>query len=467
MKIVAVIPARAGSKGIPNKNIRLLGGRPLVSYAIGNAKQSEYITDIVVSTDSPEVGMIARQMGVRVHWRDERLCGDAVTLDSVIWDAVPKDTDWDYVITMQPTSPTLRVETLDTAIRYAMENGLDTVLAAINAPHLSWSVKDGKKVPDYAKRLNRQYLPPHYMETGAFVISRASVVTPETRIGPKMDVFEIPEDESQDVDNFQDLISVAATLNKRKVGMYTEGAARARRALELADEFYLKPDIYYDPDRTDPRAFGDTKHNIIPVRGTDELFRACREQQYTLFICDIPSAGREYMDGLSAALPEAKTVCLDCGDGAAQADLAIDTCKQEEYYICPKPYLFCKPAEIRENVRRVLTACGSRLDGITGKAEFKDIGFAAVTEANREEWPELMAGCDLAVTDGDGPDRELAVMGLPVILIGRDEPEALTEEKLREALKLNREERRRMQEQQLGRGLRDGRRRVMNLIESL
>ena len=88
------------------------------------------------------------------------------------------------------------------------------------------------------------------------LISRAAVVTPETRIGPKMDVFEIPEDESQDVDNFQDLISVAATLNKRKVGMYAEGEDRTRRSLELADEFYLKPDIYYDPDRTDPRAFG-------------------------------------------------------------------------------------------------------------------------------------------------------------------------------------------------------------------
>ena len=62
MSILAVIPARAGSKGIPNKNIRLVGGRPLVYYAIRNALDSEFVTNVVVTTDSPEVRIIAQQM---------------------------------------------------------------------------------------------------------------------------------------------------------------------------------------------------------------------------------------------------------------------------------------------------------------------------------------------------------------------------------------------------------------------
>ena len=198
MRILAVIPARAGSKGIPNKNIRIIGGHPLIYYSIRNAIRSEMITDIIVSTDSPEVKIIAEQMGVAVKWRDERLCRDDVTLDAVIADAVPQGTAWDYIVTMQPTSPTLTTGTLDRAIRYAIDQGLDTLISAINAPHLSWGEKDGKKVPNYEKRLNRQYLPPCYMETGAFVISKASVVTPETRIGKKIDVFEVPENEAQD-----------------------------------------------------------------------------------------------------------------------------------------------------------------------------------------------------------------------------------------------------------------------------
>ena len=70
MKILAVIPARAGSKGIPNKNIRIIGGHPLIYYSIKNALNSTMITDIIVTTDSEEVKIIAEQMGAKVKWRD-------------------------------------------------------------------------------------------------------------------------------------------------------------------------------------------------------------------------------------------------------------------------------------------------------------------------------------------------------------------------------------------------------------
>ena len=80
MKILAIIPARAGSRGIPNKNIRIIGGHPLIYYAIKNALESKFITDIIVSTDSYEVAIIANQMGVNVKWRDGALCGDEVKM---------------------------------------------------------------------------------------------------------------------------------------------------------------------------------------------------------------------------------------------------------------------------------------------------------------------------------------------------------------------------------------------------
>ena len=289
MRILAVIPARAGSKGIPNKNIRIIGGHPLIYYSIKNALSSSYITDVIISTDSEHVKIIGSQMGAQVKWRDEILCGDAVTLDSVIADAIPKDIEWDYIVTMQPTSPTLRIETLDAAIRYAIDNDLDTLISAINAPHLSWVEADGKKVPNYAQRLNRQYLPPCYMETGAFVISKATVVTPTTRIGKKVDIYEIPKDESQDVDDFEDLRSVSAILDREKVAIYVNGnnkrgIGHIYRALEIADEFYSRPDIYYDINQTDPQVFGVTTHTLIPVNGIPELFNICKEKQYTIFI---------------------------------------------------------------------------------------------------------------------------------------------------------------------------------------
>ena len=204
MKIIAVIPARAGSKGIPNKNIRLINGKPLIWYTINNAKKSRKISDIIVTTDSKEIEIIAKQMKVSCKKRNENLAGDDITLDSVVYDAC-NNISCDYVVTLQPTSPTLQVQTLDNALQYTIDNNLDTVISVINKPHLSWREEDGKKVPNYTLRLNRQYLPANYLETGAFLISKKNVITKDTRIGDKLDVFEVSEDESIDVDSFFDL----------------------------------------------------------------------------------------------------------------------------------------------------------------------------------------------------------------------------------------------------------------------
>ena len=374
MRVLAVIPGRAGSKGIPNKNIRIISGHPLIYYSIKNALVSEMITDVIVTTDSSEVKIIAEQMGAKVKWRDASLCGDEITLDAVIADAIPLDVNWDYVVTMQPTSPTLRVSTLDAAIKYAINKDLDTVISAINAPHLSWGEKDGKKVPNYKERLNRQYLPPCYIETGAFVVSRASVVTPKTRIGTNVDIYEVPEDESQDVDTFEDLRSVATTLDRQKVAIYVNGnnkrgIGHIYRALEIADEFYVKPDIYYDINQTDSKVFGKTTHNLISVNGIADLFEKCKESNYTIFINDILTTSIDYMIGLRTVLPNAKIVNFeDDGEGRIKADLVFNALfhdddfpqvySGEKYYISGKTFMFYEPIEIKEKVKRVLYHLG-------------------------------------------------------------------------------------------------------------
>ena len=250
-------------------------------------------------------------MGAKVKIRDKRLCEDDVTLDAVIYDAITANENWDYIVTMQPTSPTLKVSTLDKALKFAIENDYDTVISAINKPHLSWGIVDGKPTPNYKERLNRQYLPPCFMETGAFVISKANVVKENTRIGKKVNIYEISEEESQDVDDFNDLQSVNMTLNGQKVAIYVNGnnkrgVGHIYRALELADEFYSKPDIYYDINQTDRKIFGNTTHNVIGVDGIHELFDICKEKQYDIFINDILTTSIDYMIGLKSVLPKAK-----------------------------------------------------------------------------------------------------------------------------------------------------------------
>ena len=289
MNILAVIPARAGSKGIPNKNIRLINGKPLIYYSINNAKKSKYITDIIVSTDSPEIFIIANQMNVALHKRNENLCEDSITLDAVIYDALQQNSKkYDYVVTMQPTSPTLNVESLDKAIEKCIKENFDTVISVINKPHLSWTKNsDGAIIPNYTERLNRQYLPPCYMETGAFVISKTNVITEKTRIGKKVNVFEISENEAVDIDTFGDLQTVNSILKQQKVAIYTNGntsrgLGHIYRTLELADEFYIKPDIYYDINQTDKAVFGSTTHNLIDINGIGELLSILNKEHYNI-----------------------------------------------------------------------------------------------------------------------------------------------------------------------------------------
>lgn len=533
MKILAVIPARAGSKGVPNKNIRIIGGHPLVYYSIKNALSSEYITDVIVSTDSEEVRIIATQMGATVKWRDEALCGDEITLDAVIADAIPKDETWDYIITMQPTSPTLGVKTLDEAIKYTLDKQLDTVISAINSPHLSWGIKDGKKVPNYKERLNRQYLPPCYLETGAFVISKANVVTSKTRIGEKVDIFEVPEEESQDVDNFTDLRSVAVSLDRQKVAIYVNGnnkrgIGHIYRALEIADEFYVKPDIYYDINQTDKRVFGITTHKLIPVDGIAQLFDKCKEEQYTIFINDILSTSIDYMIGLRSVLPNAKIVNFeDDGEGIIKADLVFNALFHdkefpqvyagEKYYISGKTFMFYEPIKIKDKVSKVFISFGGadpqnysdRLLAMITKEEYKQYEFIVVlgrAKSNVDElmkyneysnitvlhdvsnMPELMSRCDIGITSRGRTGYELAMLGIPSIsmaqnqreekhgfvcnengfsYIGLNPADEIIESVLKMYLNMSKESRQKFQNMLLSHDLRGGRKRVMNLINGL
>lgn len=529
MKILAIIPARAGSKGIPNKNIRIIGGHPLIYYSIKNALNSKLITDVIVTTDSPDVRIIAEQMGAKVKWRDAILCGDDVTLDAVIADAIPEG-NWEYVITMQPTSPTLQVSTLDAAIQYTIDNDLDTVISAINAPHLSWGEKDGIKVPNYTKRLNRQYLPACYRETGAFVVSRAAVVTPSTRIGAKMDIYEVPEEESQDVDTFEDLCSVAATLDRQRVAIYVNGnnkrgIGHIYRALEVADEFFVKPDIYYDINQTDPSVFGNTTHNLIPVDGIGELFEKCKENDYTIFINDILTTTIDYMIALRNVLPNAKIVNFeDDGEGVVKADLVFNALFSDEslpqihagekYYISGKTFMFYEPIKIKEKVEHVFVSFGGadpqnysdRILAMISKPEYKNFKFTVVlgrAKCNVEElmkynaydhievlydvgnMPELMSKCDVGITSRGRTGYELAILGIPSIsmaqnqreekhgfvcnengftYIGLNPADEIIESNIKMYLSMSKSSRARFHDMLLSHDLRGGRKRVMRLI---
>ena len=127
-KSLIIIPARGGSKGIARKNIRPLAGYPFIYYSIQASKNINFKADIVVSTDDNEIGMVASYFGVDVHIREKRLAKDQITLDPVIISCTQylekkNNLTYDYMFTVQPTSPLILSKDINECIKnYLLKN---------------------------------------------------------------------------------------------------------------------------------------------------------------------------------------------------------------------------------------------------------------------------------------------------------------------------------------------------------
>ncbi|MFW6438285.1 MAG: cytidylyltransferase domain-containing protein [Armatimonadota bacterium] len=225
MHTIAVIPARGGSKGIPLKNIREVGGKPLVAWAIEACLSAEKVDRTIVSTDHEGIAEVAREWGAEVPFiRPPEYSGDEVTLDPVIWHAVTTleeqdDTPIDVVLTVQPTCPLLRPETVDRSVETLMESGFDSVIMLREIRHLYWRRVNGQFVPLFEKRANRQELDPLYPEAGAVFASRRSIITETDRLGSNIGHVIGSEEEAIDIDSEIDLqLAELVIENARREG---------------------------------------------------------------------------------------------------------------------------------------------------------------------------------------------------------------------------------------------------------
>lgn len=128
-KILAIIPARGGSKGIPGKNIKELNEKPLMAYTIGEALKCLEIDRVVVSTDSKEIAQVAEKYGAEVPFmRPAQLAADTSKTIDAVWDVLDRlEEDYEYVVLLQPTSPLRLAEDITGAIQKAVETGKDVV----------------------------------------------------------------------------------------------------------------------------------------------------------------------------------------------------------------------------------------------------------------------------------------------------------------------------------------------------
>jgi N-acylneuraminate cytidylyltransferase len=184
-EVLAIIPARGGSKGIPRKNIRSFAGYPLLSYSIAAGLQSKWVTRVIVSTDDEEIARVARQFGADVPFLrpDEFAQDNSLDLPlfqhALHWFAENEDYHPDVVVQLRPTSPVRPLTCVDDAVQLLLEHpDADSVRGVVPAgqnPHKMWRL-DGEarpmqpllSVPGIAEPYNapRQQLPPVYWQTG-------------------------------------------------------------------------------------------------------------------------------------------------------------------------------------------------------------------------------------------------------------------------------------------------------------
>lgn len=220
MKVVAIIPARGGSKTIPRKNIKMLAGRPLISYIVETAKKSEKIDRIIVSTDDNEIAQVAKKNGAEIPFmRPKNLAEDKTPTLPVLQHAVrylegSRGYKPDIILLLYPTSPLLKSNRIDQAIEM-MEGGADSVVSVCEdiRNYKTWKKAGKKWLPLFKERVNRREKI-QYRENGAIYAMKYDVLMKQNSItGKKVGVLIMPEEESIDINTSLDFI-LAETLMK-------------------------------------------------------------------------------------------------------------------------------------------------------------------------------------------------------------------------------------------------------------
>ena len=477
-KILAVIPARGGSKGIPRKNLRFIHGKPLISYAIKNSINCKLITDCVVTTDDDEIESVAKSYGIYTVRRGKSLSDDFVTLDPVIFDAVEqieklKGISYDIVITLQPTSPLLTTNTLEAALSSFLNDiRLDTLISVVNKPHLSWTKRNGRIVPNYEKRLNRQQLPPSYVETGAFFITKREFIQKNTRLGTNISVFEVPENEATDIDSVEDWIVSESILDKKNIifrvdGMKERGLGHIYNCITMAFDF-IEHNVLFVTREDCIEGLRKIQSTNLPyktIKNEAELEQIIKDFKPDIWVNDCLNTTEDYMKWLKARVNRIISI-EDLGPGTQYADAVINALYEKQRTLCPNTYegykyvclrnefLIENPVTFREHVRSVVIMFGGtdpsnlnvklykiakiltseytnlRFDFVTG------LGYDCMSHGLKDDYTariyihnnvskvtDFMKQADIMVTSQGRTVFEIASLAIPAVVLAQNERE--------------------------------------------
>lgn len=229
MKVLGIIPARGGSKGVPRKNIKLLCGKPLLAYTAESALASKLLSKVILSTEDPEIAEIGKSLGLDVPFiRPAELAEDTTPTFPVVIHAVREMEKigevFDAVCLLQPTNPLRRAEDIDACIDLLETSGADSVISVLPVPHeynpkwVYWQNDGGELVlttGESEPTVRRQDLPPAFHRDGSVYAFRTEVPGKFGNLyGIKVRGFENEKHNSVNIDTAEDWASAEKMITE-------------------------------------------------------------------------------------------------------------------------------------------------------------------------------------------------------------------------------------------------------------
>lgn len=214
-EVIAIIPARGGSKGVPGKNIRLLAGKPLIAHTIEHALRARQVTRTVVSTDDAEIAETARHYRAEVVMRPPELATDTATSELALLHALSSLEQKEgyvpsLVVFLQATSPIRQPDDIDNAIVALNAANADSLFSCCQSHGFYWQLIDGQLIPanyDYQHRPRRQDCPPEYIENGSIYVTKTEILKRyENRLGGRIACYEMSPLDSFQIDTEDDFL---------------------------------------------------------------------------------------------------------------------------------------------------------------------------------------------------------------------------------------------------------------------
>jgi len=268
---VALVPLRGGSKGIPDKNIRMIAGKPLCAWVLEAACLSGVFTRVVVSTDSPRIAEVVRGLNLPIEILDRptELATDEASTESVMLHAAQK-LDFDVLTTIQATSPLIKSEDFQNAYNLFNAGSYDSLLTAVRTKRFFWN--DNGTALNYIphQRPRRQDFVGSLMENGAFYFTKRSVLERENcRLGGCIGIYEMAAESAVEIDEPEDWTLVERALLNRSMQPLHETLAKIKLLIVDVDGTLTDAGMYWSAEGDELKKF-----NTRDAKGLELVRRA-------------------------------------------------------------------------------------------------------------------------------------------------------------------------------------------------